>query len=487
MPTLLALTIFALYSVSLSNNYLNYDDDWLIENNPHFSQGGVGTVKAIWLDLSEETRCTFGAEYLPIRDTSMWLLTQVLGVDSARPIRMAQLALYILGMLFFRAMLRRIFKDHRLAEIAAWIFALHPIHVESVAWLAGHKDVLGLLFIGAALYVHAGQGKFRIVWVPLLIACAVFSKSMSVSVVALLFANDLLASRKCQWKIYAVSAVAVIVPLVLHVHVGNTVGMFAEFTGGSRTAAFYAMGPVWLRYAALSIIPWNLSIAHEVSYPPGLHLLGVAAYLAIIITGGIGIRLWWKKRPFVLGCWTWFVAPLIPVSQVVFPLQNIMADRYLWLSIMTPAIAIAVVLLHSKVPVYLTRVATVLILAAFATITCGRAMLFSDSELLFADGTKKTTLNARMPYQLGMALKKNKKNELAIAAFMETIRRAPEQDDAAARATNNLAQLLVIEGRVSEAEKWLRRGVAIWPQNEKIKGNLAKVLSRKKSETSDYP
>jgi hypothetical protein len=108
---------------------------------------------------------------LPLRDTSHWLEVRTFGLVP-QAMRAAQLALYAGGVLAFRGALRRCLGPGAWAEATAWLFALHPLHVESVAWLAGRKVVLGLLFVGAALYVYTGQTRHRIATVPALLMCA---------------------------------------------------------------------------------------------------------------------------------------------------------------------------------------------------------------------------------------------------------------------------------------------------------------------------
>src|SRR5437762_2011459 len=137
-PLGLALAVIAVYAASLRGGFLNYDDDWLIENNPVLRRSGA--LRAIWTDLGPDTRQQLGAEYLPVRDTLMWLEVRLVGVDP-HALRVVSLLLYLAAVLLLRAYLRatlpRAGVPAAVAELAAFLFALHPVHVESVAWLAG--------------------------------------------------------------------------------------------------------------------------------------------------------------------------------------------------------------------------------------------------------------------------------------------------------------------------------------------------------------
>jgi hypothetical protein len=137
LPIGLALAVGAVFSPALAGGFLNYDDPWLIQGNPVFARPLGEALGAIWLDLGRATRLQLGAEYLPLRDTSHLLEIRLLG--GARPAFMhaVQLALYVAAVLLFRVALLRSLPQRWVAELAA-------VHAETVAWLAGRKDVLAL-------------------------------------------------------------------------------------------------------------------------------------------------------------------------------------------------------------------------------------------------------------------------------------------------------------------------------------------------------
>src|SRR5205085_16451 len=121
---------------------------------PLVNDGSADAPYAMLFDLSRETRLELGAEYLPVRDLVTWSLVRVVGV-SAPGLRVAMLGLYVAAVLAWRVWFRRMLGAGMAGEIAALLFAIHPVHAESVAWLAGMKDVLALLFTGLALATYA--------------------------------------------------------------------------------------------------------------------------------------------------------------------------------------------------------------------------------------------------------------------------------------------------------------------------------------------
>ncbi len=463
---LFGAVVVLVYLPSLPGGFLNLDDPWLIQHNALLVGGGHALVR-IWTDLSRNTRLALGAEYLPLRDTNMWLEAHLWGLEP-QALRASQLALYLGAAFLIRGALHRTLADRRIAEVAAWVFALHPVHVESVAWLAGRKDVLALLFIAAALFVHAGRSKQRWWLVPLLFLCAALSKSMAVVGVGLLFAQDLLAGRRLEWRTYALTLLGAAGVLAIDLHVGHLVGMVQSPPGGSRLTTAMTMGPVWLRYLAELAWPPLSSIVHDVPVRTSWTAAGVAGYLLLCAWLGAGLWLWRRHRPLCLVTFLWFFVPLLPVSQVLFPLQNLMADRYLVLSVMAPALALGALAARWPRPGGLAALGA---LVALAALTTERAAMFAFSEYVFADATAKTHTSTLAPYQLGMALDEWHQREKARLAFEEVLRRnGGRPTEAARRATNNLSLILVHDNQLAQAERLLRRGRKLWPGDPQVLG-----------------
>lgn len=473
---LCAATVLA-FAPMLPGGFLNYDDPWLIQNNPNLGPGTWDTPWRAFTALDRDARMSFGAEYLPLRDLSVWIETRVFGLWP-QGMRAVNLLLYLGAALLMRGTLLRVLGRGLGAEIAALLFAVHPVHTESVAWLAGRKDVLALLFVAAALHAHAGSGRRRHLWMALWTLCACLSKSMSVAVLVLFPAQDLLLSRRPQLRDYAPAAGVVAACLAMHLYVGSVVGMVVPPPGGSRATAIITMGPVWLRYLGLMVYPPALSLVHDVPDRLQWDVLAVTGYAFVFgwaALGALGLR---RGSALVAGSWLWFFAPLAPVSQVLAPLQNRLADRYAWLSVMAPCLLLGGWLgarPHSRVKL----AAGALLAAALLVFSAQRSALFTDSVAVFYDATRKTSLATIAPYQLGKAFEAQGMGEQAETAFALVLLRAGDRPEPnAARATNNLARLLVRRGQLVQAEALLVRGVRRFPNNAKIRGNLVKVLAK---------
>lgn len=471
---LLALVIALAYVPSLSGNFLNWDDPWLVVGNPLLAHPDLHALGAMWTDVSKSTRLVLGAEYLPIRDTSLWIDANLWGVH-ALPLRLTNIAIYIAAALFIRAALLRTLSSRVAAEGAAWLFALHPVHAESAAWLAGRKDVLALLFVGAALYVHAGSAKRRVWLVPLLLLVAELSKAVSVTAIALLLAQDLLARRRLDLKLYALTAAVACAGVGVAVAVGHRVGMLAPLAGGSRMGAAATMGPVWLRYLVVCVWPPALSLVHDVPIHTTWTAAGIIGYALLAAWAALALRELRRGRPLLAASFLWFVVPLLPVSQVVFPLQNLMADRYLLFSVMGPCLLLAVG--AARMP-RLGAPALGVAAALCSGAAAQRASLFADSVYAFLDATRKTTDSLIAPYQLAFAFEERGDTANADRFYREVLGRMREPDEVGRRATNNLARALAHGKRLHDAELVLGNGLKLWPGDQKMRKNLVIVLEQ---------
>lgn len=474
-PYLLALAVLLAYLPSLSGGFLNWDDPWLIRDNRVLADPSPAALGRIWRDFSVETRLALGAEYLPVRDTELWLEARLFGL-SPGGLRASALALYVAAMLLMRLALRRTFGRFVPAEVAVWVFALHPVHVESVAWLSGRKDVLALLFVAAAMAVHAGESRQRLWAVPALLLAAHLSKSMTVVAAGLLVVQDLLARRRPDLRIYAGAGAVAFGALLVHTAVGDLVGMTQAPAGGSTLTQALGMAPVLCRYVGSLFFPPALSLVHDV---PVVTRPGPSTLLALGLVscwGAAGAHLWLRRgRPLWLGAFLAFFVPLLPVSQLAFPLQNQMADRYLFLSLLGPALLFGALFDSVRSPSFTLAP---LVLFALGLGTAERSSVFASSERAFADATAKTRLSPTAPYQLASALEERRDIPGALRLYELALARSRGSDEVGRRATNNLAKLRVETGDLDGAEAVLTAGLRRWPDDPKIYANLVRVLSR---------
>lgn len=480
LPLALGLVLGLVYLSSLGGGFLNYDDPWLIRDNALLHDGSARALGRILFDGSRETRLALGAEYFPLRDLVLWVELNLLSA-SPQALRVVQLAIYVAGCLSVRHALRSAWGPGLAAEAAAWVFALHPVHAEAVAWLAGLKDVLALAFVGGALAAYGSSSKRAAWWAPVLLLCAHFSRNTTVTALGLLLAHDLLAKRAPRWPVLGAALGVALLAVAVHMHVASLVGMSQPPHGGSRLATAATMGVVWLKYLSLLAWPTRLSVVQDAEILQRFTASSLLGWALLLAWGALALVVWRReRRSLPLVTWMWLVVPLLPVSHVLFPFQNLMADRYLLLPAMVPALALGALVAGLARPA--ARATVVLATSGLSLVSSARAVAFADSVSLFRDATAKTSRSAVAPFQLGAALEETGDRHGARAAYEEALRRdglRTAGSEEGRRATNNLAKLLVALGELEAAEAVLRAGRARWPDDPKILSNLVKVTARR--------
>lgn len=473
-PVVLAALVVLAYAPSLGAGFLGYDDDWLIERSPVMHDASASALAAIVGDFSRETRLVLGAEYLPVRDLVTWASVRVLGA-SAPGLRLVQLAIYVAAVLAFRAWLRRLLGPGLPAEIAALALALHPVHAESVAWLAGIKDVLALLFSGLALAVHAGPAHARrrgLVALFVLLAC--FSKAVCVVLPLLLVLSDAWMARPLDRVTLGITLALAALAAIVHASVGAVVGMYAPMPGGSRLAAAATMAPVAFRYALRTVLLEPASVVYEVPDRTISDPIALASAAGLVALAAAALLLFRRgeRRPLLL---LLFVAvALAPVSQVLAPIQHRMADRYLLVALAAPCIGLGIA--GARLPSDRLRLALGAALAlGLGIATADRAATFADPIALFSETTARAPSSPLGPYQLGVIVQR-RDPRTAELAFREALDRDAMRTDVGRSAADDLAILLAGSGRAGEAITLLEATHARYPHDPRVAHNLAVLL-----------
>jgi hypothetical protein len=353
----LLLLACAPYARVVTHEFLNWDDPWLVRDNPLLADPGADTLRRIFFDFSPETRMTLGAEYLPVRDVSILIGKQIWG-DWAGGFLLVNLLLYGGAVLLLFRLIERLHGSRVVAFLAALFYAVHPIHVESVAWISSRKDMLSLLFFLASLVAvenHLRGGRRG----PLLLACLFYWFALQSKYVAIvlpafvalrlvwLYLHDGDRGRLLRRAALVLTPLAVISAacLALILRVGSQADVLKERAEQTFGADLATTVDVLRRYLYNLILPLRLSPDYHVdpvtslASANGALLAGVAVLLAVALAW-VTWCVWSRPEPGRTATWfwvVWFFAALLPVSQIA-PIYNRMTDRYLLL----PSISVAV-------------------------------------------------------------------------------------------------------------------------------------------------
>lgn len=343
IPLLLVIATLAIYAVTGSFDLLyTWDDRLYILTN--------STVHAFTLThLQEAFSDYYVGNYAPLTILSYMIDHALWGL---RPTgyHLENILLHAANGLLFYTLLRRLSFSDWQAGAAAWIFLLHPVQVETVAWVSQRKSLLAMCFFLAALLCYqsyaALQANHRRSYLLSLasIAAALFSKSVAVIFPAVIVLYDLTYDRggarptrqRLLDKVPFLVIAAVVAALAVISQAHDEGGGRGDYPGGSPLATFYTMVPVLAGYLRDGILPFDLSPYYLVTIrqqPDAVFIGSLAVLLALAL---VGTFLYRAARPLFFWYGLFLIA-LVPVMQIV-PLITLKNDRYLY----TPLLGFAV-------------------------------------------------------------------------------------------------------------------------------------------------
>ena len=339
----------AVFLPALRCEFLNYDDPVYVTANAHVVRGlDWESVRWAFTNLA-------AGFWHPLTWLSHMLDCQLFGLK-AWGHHLTSLALHLANTLLLFTLLLRLTQAAWRSAIVAALFALHPLHIESVAWVAERKDVLSTFFGFLALNAYAryaqadGQRAARAYAMALFwFACSLMSKAMLVTLPVLLLLLDLWPLKRLNSGVTCSHIVRLLVEKapffalsfltgLLTVHAEKSVGAVSIADQRPLTVlASNATLSCW-HYLWQMIWPARLAVFYPYpgSFPLGLVLLGAGMLVAV---SAFALRLAWR-RPYVTVGWFWYLIALLPVSGLIQVGSHSRADRYTYV----PLVGILVLL-----------------------------------------------------------------------------------------------------------------------------------------------
>jgi tetratricopeptide (TPR) repeat protein len=482
------LTLVAYWPVK-DNGFLVLDDEPYITENAAVKSGL--TVQGIVLAFSGSRT----ANWHPLTWISHMADVQLFGLDPRGHHAVGVCIHTATALLLFQALLT-LSGSRVSAFLVALLFAVHPQHVESVAWAAERKDLLSAFFWVLTLLTYARYarrpGGRRMIPVLLSFALGLLSKPMVVTLPLVLVlldfwplgrhrlgvANDV----RFPWRQSGVLLREKVPLLVLSFLTGlvaistqtsaGAIGSLESFPPAMR-AANAILSPVL--YLAQAAWPVNLAIYYpfSVRHIADARAVAAGALLAALTTGAV---LQWRRRPWLLVGWLWFGITLLPVVGLIQVGKQAMADRYMYL----PSVGIFIVVAWSLAQARLPRgnVREALLLAAGVAcalliwLTRRQVAYWRDDETLCRHAISVTRNNWVAMY--GLAMQREKAGDLAegLQLYRESLRINPNQEYARLA----IARILQNQGRPAEALAELRAATAALPRSGQLLQSLAFAL-----------
>jgi len=502
----LLVLVTAVYAPTAGFDFVNLDDPEYITENPYV-RAGLTEQSVHWAATAFHS-----GHWHPLTWLSLMLDVEVFGID-ARASHLVNVGLHATtAALLFLVLMTLSGAPWRALAVAA-LFAVHPLRVESVAWVTERKDVLsGLLFV-VTLAAYAGYCRRRgwraaIVYTAAVVtyACGLMAKPMLVSVPLLLLLVDFWPlARLAEWsasaplppavgsqppsqRIRSTRAVSLRRALAEKIPFVILAAASCAITIASQRAGGALVGPevhpfdervanacvAYVTYLAKTLWPTGLACFYPYTRPPWY--APAAAALLVAVTGLALFDV--KRRPYLAVGWLWFVVALVPVIGLVQAGAQSMADRFTYL----PHVGLLVALVWWTADVLERRPATsrllpwlaAAVVAGACATTYVQLQTWRNSETLLRRALAVTRDNFLAHANLGSALAEQGRYEEADEHYREAVRLRPSWPVA----QNNMGNVYARAGDYEAAAYHYRNALAVRPELTRTRYNLGLALHR---------
>jgi protein O-mannosyl-transferase len=548
---LLVLSVIAVFGQTARHDFINLDDDDYVYENPHI-QAGLTAAGIAWAFSNRDV----SAQWQPVTLLSLMADVQSLASGEGPPdrlgdrrddrlddrarlaarIHVTNVALHAVNSILLFLLLRAMTGSQWRSAFAAALFAVHPLHVESVAWVSERKDVLSGLFGLLALwaYVVYARGPHVVPYLCVVVALALglMAKPMLVTWPFLFLLLDYWPLRRqgatqsvlgreqgergllpaphsllpapagrrdLHWLILEK------LPLLLLVGISAAIAYFAQLSGGTvislRTAPVYQRiaraAVIYVEYLGKMFWPANLSAVYSAQDVAGFWPASAAVALLVFVT----ITVVWRARrgePWLATGWFWYLGTLLPVIGLVQVGSAVVADRFVYLPQIGISIALAWAVadlakfqisnLRSQISnvkfrtshvirrsvAYCSLVAlSSLTLSALAVCAWRQTCHWRDSEALWNHALTCNPRNASAHLYLGMVFAVRRQSDESIAQYRLALSINPKLE----QAEYNLGAALGARGQVDEAHDCYVKALEIRPGDKMAHNNLGLILA----------
>jgi protein O-mannosyl-transferase len=432
----LAMATFGIYAQVIQHQFISLDDGWYIKDNPNVNRG-VTHAGLVWAFTT-----FYEGNWHPLTWIAHMVDSQLFGMNAGGHLLVNAL-IHVANTLLVFWFLSRTTHARWPSALAAALFALHPLHVESVAWAAERKDALSTCFglLSLISYTRYAEGRSRkwYAWTALMLALGLLAKPMLVTWPFVMLLLDYWPLGRVSQSTSRKNFLVSIGPLVREklslfaiVAASCVITFFAQSHGGAvRT---FTDVPIALRllnalvsyakYLLLTFWPHDLAVYYPFTATgiPAWQIVG-AAFLLIGITASCLLQ--GKIRPYLIVGWLWFLGTLVPVIGVVQVGGQTMADRYFYIPSIGLFIAVAFGLADiaktSRVAPSLSAAIAGVVLLILSALTTAQIHLWTDSFTLFKHVLAVTPPNLIIENSLGIAMDDSGRYDEAAAHFEKAL------------------------------------------------------------------
>jgi hypothetical protein len=475
MACFLIVSTAIIYSGVVENDFINYDDDIYITANQNIHKG------LTWENIKWAFSATYANNWHPLTWLSHMLDIEFYGLNPSGH-HFTSLMFHVLASLLLFGLFFYTTKQLFPSTLVAILFSLHPLHVESVAWISERKDVLSTLFwfsiIWSYIYYSRQRTISRYLTVISLFALGLMAKPMLVTLPVTLLLFDIwpIQSFQRNWKtvklllleklpLFLMSATSSIITLAAQQEAIGSFGRVPLLLRLSNAIVSYCI------YLKQCFWPFDLSIFYPYEQQR-IHVVVICLFSLVIISG---LLLWFgiRRRYLCMG-WLWYLSTLIPVIGIIQAGEQSHADRYTYL----PLIGVFVIIswglndLFSKLKCrkrFAIGLTFLIIVPALGIITMRQVKLWKNSITLFTHAIEVTQDNYLAYNNLGVAFEKTGRINEAIGLYEKALK----VDSCYADANYNIAVAMVESNKIDDAIHYYKKVLEIRPDDLKAINNLA--------------
>ena len=482
---LASLTVLVYWDLT-DHQFLGLDDHVYVLDNTHV-QSGLNRESVKWAFTT--TRAEF---WHPLTWLSYMLDTQLFGVNPGGYL-FTNLLLHALNSLLLFLILQKMTGAALRSAFVAALFALHPLHVESVAWIAERKDVLSALFwmLTMGFYVHYAElpGPLRYLMVGLFYILGLMAKPMLVTLPFVLMLLDAWPLKRLNLQtspkaviFSALRLLAEKIPLLTLSAAASAMALVAQKRGGGLVSSDHysvleriANAIVsYTAYIGKMIWPSNLAVFYPIPQDTSaIHIAG--AFLALVLISVFAIR-WARQYPFFIVGWLWFLGTLLPVIGLVKIGDFAMADRYTYIPLIGLFVVIAwgipEICAHFNIKKRFLGAAAIIMLVSLSLVTFSQVRYWSNSISLFKHALRVTENNFFAHYALGRVYARQGRVDLSIAHF----KKAVHINSNMATLHSDLGRALATRGKFKKAIQKFDDALEVNPEFPEAHFSMANVL-----------
>src|SRR5215469_9989783 len=336
MYPLLLVVVFAVYVQVRTYSFVSFDDPIYVTENPQVRAG------LTWDGVAQAFATFRDSNWFPLTWLSHMLDYQLFGLDSGWH-HLTNVCLHALSTVLLFAVLQRMTVARWRSALVAAVFALHPLHVESVAWVAERKDVLSALFWMLTLWAYAGYtshpGRVRYILTLFVFCLGLMAKPMLVTLPVVLMLLDLWPLRRGVQLVekipfFLASLASSIVAYVAHQRGGavatlEIIPLAARIENSLITYVVYILKTFWPTHLAI-FYPYPLQ---SLAVPAIFSAIALAIVTALVVLA-------YKQRPYLAVGWFWYLVTLLPVIGIIQTGSQARADRYTYIPMIGLTIAL---------------------------------------------------------------------------------------------------------------------------------------------------